>query len=176
MSKRVGGQSKRQGTRPTIPPPVQRKVVFECDHTCSIPKCRVTVGLEIHHINCKRYDNREENLLVLCTKHHRMVHAPRSKLDRATCEQLKRTIAQLNVPLVPDRQAMQQTWAKLRTGRGRKKQQLFESLAEDLLTSVSGFIVVEKRDNKLIDEALVLIRNETADPALSKLGEHVAVE
>jgi len=159
-----------------MPLDVRRKVLLECGHKCSIPQCPVKHGLEIHHINGNRADNREENLLVLCTKHHRMVRARGSRLDREKCEQLKRMIAQLSIPPVADKHALRETWRKLRTGRSKKKREVFEFLAENLLASVPGFIVAEKRDNRLTDEALVLIRNEAADGVLNKLGEYIAVE
>lgn len=61
--------------RPTISADLRRKVNIEAGHKCSIKNCLEHTYLEIHHINQNREDNRLENLILLCDKHHKMAHA-----------------------------------------------------------------------------------------------------
>lgn len=48
---------------------------MEAGHECSVTPCKEHTYLEIHHINQNREDNRKENLILLCDKHHKMAHA-----------------------------------------------------------------------------------------------------
>lgn len=64
-----------QSDRPTIPANTRREVEVEAGHKCSITTCHEHTYLEIHHINQNRADNRKENLILLCDKHHKMAHA-----------------------------------------------------------------------------------------------------
>lgn len=61
--------------RPIISADLRRKVNIEAGHKCSIKNCLEHTYLEIHHINQNREDNRLENLILLCDKHHKMAHA-----------------------------------------------------------------------------------------------------
>lgn len=61
--------------RPIIPVSIRREIEIEAGHKCSITSCPEHTYLEIHHINQDREDNRKENLILLCDKHHKMAHA-----------------------------------------------------------------------------------------------------
>ena len=61
--------------RPPIPDPIRREIEVEAGHKCSITHCTEHTYLEIHHINRNRQDNRKQNLILLCDKHHKMAHA-----------------------------------------------------------------------------------------------------
>ena len=60
--------------RPSIPAHIRREVEVEAGHKCSIKDCKEHTYLELHHINVNREDNRRENLILLCDKHHKMAH------------------------------------------------------------------------------------------------------
>lgn len=64
-----------QSDRPTIPQNIRREIEVEAGHKCSVTTCNEHTYLEIHHINQNREDNRKENLILLCDKHHKMAHA-----------------------------------------------------------------------------------------------------
>lgn len=64
-----------QSDRPTIPENIRREIKVEAGHECSVTTCNEHTYLEIHHINQNREDNRKENLILLCDKHHKMAHA-----------------------------------------------------------------------------------------------------
>lgn len=64
-----------QSDRPAVPVNIRREVEVEAGHKCSITTCHEHTYLEIHHINQDRADNRRENLILLCDKHHKMAHA-----------------------------------------------------------------------------------------------------
>ena len=105
MGKRSSMQAGKK-TRPAIPREVQRKLLLECGYECSIPRCSITQALEFHHINGDSSDSREENLLVLCAVHHAMAGGAKPKIDRKACEQLKKTIVQLSIPFVFDKEEL----------------------------------------------------------------------
>lgn len=69
-----------QSDRPTIPQNIRREIKVEAGHKCSVTTCNEHTYLEIHHINQNREDNRKENLILLCDKHHKMAHA--GEIDR----------------------------------------------------------------------------------------------
>jgi hypothetical protein len=64
-----------QEARPDIPADIRRAVEVDAGHKCSLTTCQEHTYLEIHHINQNREDNRKENLILLCDKHHKMAHA-----------------------------------------------------------------------------------------------------
>ena len=73
--------------RPTIPAPVQRLVLVEAGHACSVKDCREHTYVELHHIDENRENNVPDNLIVLCDKHHKMAHA--GKIDRKSLKLYK---------------------------------------------------------------------------------------
>lgn len=66
--------------RPAIPAAVERLVLVEGGHACSVKDCREHTYVELHHIDGNREKNDPGNLIVLCDKHHKMAHA--GKIDR----------------------------------------------------------------------------------------------
>jgi hypothetical protein len=64
-----------QSDRPAIPQNIRREIEVEAGHKCSVTTCNEHTYLEIHHINQNREDNRKENLILLCDKHHKMAHS-----------------------------------------------------------------------------------------------------
>ena len=84
-----------QSDRPTIPANIRREVEVEAGHECSVIGCNEHTYLEIHHINQNREDNRKENLILLCDKHHKMAHA--GVIDRRALHSYKEALrARLN--------------------------------------------------------------------------------
>lgn len=76
--------------RPSIPAALRREIEIEAGHECSITTCREHTYLEIHHINDNREDNRKENLILLCDKHHKMAHS--GVIDRQSLYGYKRIL------------------------------------------------------------------------------------
>lgn len=74
--------------RPCIPADIKRGALIEAGHKCSIPGCNEHTYLEAHHINGNREDNRLENLIILCDKHHKMAHG--TIIDRKSLREYKR--------------------------------------------------------------------------------------
>ena len=79
--------SKYTDDRPAIPAELRRAVEVESGHACAIKACGEHTYLEIHHINENREDNRVENLVLLCDRHHKMAHA--GVIDRKSLKQYK---------------------------------------------------------------------------------------
>lgn len=61
--------------RDKIPRPLERDVKTEAGHRCSIPTCRATAGLQIHHIVpwAKVKKHTFDNLILLCSNCHSRV-------------------------------------------------------------------------------------------------------
>lgn len=74
--------------RPDIPSDIVRTVKVEAGHQCAIKACPEHTYLEIHHINENREDNRIENLILLCDKHHKMAHS--GVIDRKSLHEYKK--------------------------------------------------------------------------------------
>ncbi len=81
---------KYENSRPRIPADIERSVKVESGHECAIKNCAEHTYLEIHHINGNREDNRIENLILLCDKHHKMSHA--DVIDRKSLREYKRLL------------------------------------------------------------------------------------
>ena len=164
--------------RVAIPNELERKLLLESGFRCSIPQCMNTEALEIHHINGDPSDNDEDNLLVLCALHHAIATKPKTKLDRKTCRMLKQTISKLSVSLAVDRDALRQAWQEV-TGEDAQPAEAgmaMESLVSNLLSSIPGFVVAERRYRTATEEIDILVRNESSDPFLQKFGRIVLVE
>ncbi len=81
---------KYEEPRPPIPSDVRRAVEVESGHACAVARCGEHTYLEIHHINENRADNRVDNLVLLCDKHHKMAHA--GAIDRKALRQYKQLL------------------------------------------------------------------------------------
>lgn len=77
-------------SRPVIPAVLARSLKVESGHRCAIKWCQEHTYLEIHHINEDREDNRPENLILLCDKHHKMAHA--GVIDRKSLHEYKKLL------------------------------------------------------------------------------------
>lgn len=76
-----------EAARPPIPAEVRRSIVVESGHCCAIKEYPEHTYLEIHHIDQNRDNNKIENLILLCDKHHKMAH--KEVIDRKTLRQYK---------------------------------------------------------------------------------------
>jgi len=76
--------------RPNIPADIRRRIEVDAGHQCTIKNCNEHTYLEIHHINQNREDNRVDNLILLCDKHHKMAHA--NKIDRKSLKEYKKLL------------------------------------------------------------------------------------
>lgn len=81
---------KYKTNRPTIPAVIRREVEVEAGYTCSIKECNEHTYLEVHHINANREDNKVDNLILLCDKHHKMAHA--NIIDRKSLYAFKKRL------------------------------------------------------------------------------------
>lgn len=82
----VGEKYTRPRTKLTAD--ITRAVKVESGHECSIKGCMEHTYLEIHHINENREDNRIENLILLCRKHHMMSH--HNVIDKKSLREYKK--------------------------------------------------------------------------------------
>jgi len=62
-----------------IPPATRRLVVQRDHHRCSVPGCRNSRDLHIHHVKAREHggDHALSNLTLLCEPHHRAFHGGR---------------------------------------------------------------------------------------------------
>ena len=72
----VGQETPPAPTTRAIPRAVRRHVLARDHHTCRIPGCRNTHGIEVHHIvpRAEGGSNRAEYLITICGIHHPAVH------------------------------------------------------------------------------------------------------
>lgn len=91
-------KSKYEEPRPSIPAGIRRSVLVEAGHCCAIKGCNEHTYLEIHHIDLNRNNNKKENLIPLCDKHHKMAHA--SVIDRKALRQYKALLVDSHASLI----------------------------------------------------------------------------
>jgi hypothetical protein len=75
----------------TIPPALRRAVLRRDERTCRAPACRHATFVDVHHI-VPRADggkNVAENLITLCSAHHRAIHRGELVLEVAETEGLR---------------------------------------------------------------------------------------
>jgi hypothetical protein len=82
--------AKYEQPRPPINANLRRALEVESGHACAVVRCGEHTYLELHHINQNREDNRMENLVLLCDKHHKMAHA--GVIDRKALREYKRLL------------------------------------------------------------------------------------
>jgi hypothetical protein len=69
-------QSKPARATQTIPPALRRQVVRRDHGCCVVPGCRNATFIDVHHIQPRAEGGQHvaDNLVVLCSAHHRAVH------------------------------------------------------------------------------------------------------
>lgn len=87
--------------RPSIPADLRRSVEVESGHCCAIKGCNEHTYLEIHHIDQNRNNNKQENLILLCDKHHKMAHA--DVIDRKALRQYKKLLVDSHSTLITEK-------------------------------------------------------------------------
>lgn len=87
--------------RPTLPADLRRSVQVESGHCCAIKGCGEHTYLEIHHIDQDRNNNKQENLILLCDKHHKMAHA--DVIDRKALRQYKALLVDSHTSLINEK-------------------------------------------------------------------------
>lgn len=87
--------------RPTLPTDLRRSVLVESGHCCAIKGCGEHTYLEIHHIDQNRNNNKLENLILLCVKHHKMAHA--NVIDRKALRQYKGLLIDSHTSLIAEK-------------------------------------------------------------------------
>jgi hypothetical protein len=62
--------------RQAVPPALRRAVLLRDHHRCCVPGCTNTHHVDVHHIRPRAEGGRNtiENLITLCTAHHRATH------------------------------------------------------------------------------------------------------
>jgi hypothetical protein len=53
---------------------LKRIIVIKRSHVCEVPNCGWSITLQMHHIDCDRQNNIEQNLILLCPNHHSLAH------------------------------------------------------------------------------------------------------
>lgn len=67
----------------TIPPALRRAVIQRDEHRCRVPGCRNATFVDLHHIRWRSEGGRHQadNLITLCSAHHRAVHRGRPRIE-----------------------------------------------------------------------------------------------
>ena len=67
-----------------IPPRTRRAVAHRDGYRCAVPACTNHVWLHLHHLQFRENggDHSESNLALVCTAHHRLIHAGTLTLRR----------------------------------------------------------------------------------------------
>jgi Domain of unknown function (DUF222)/HNH endonuclease len=137
--------------RRTVSPPLQRALMAR-DRGCRFPGCERTRFVDAHHVNhwSQGGETSLDNLVVLCRRHHRLVHEHGYTLrlgdDGEPRFENQHGVAIVSVPRPPpsDRQALRERHRRLgllidsdscRNGTGDR---MNLSLAVDALMSVAG--------------------------------------
>lgn len=76
--------------RTKITASVRRAALLESGFRCSVPHCSVDSSLDFHHIDGDPANNCLENILVVCSNHHRACTSGR--IDKKVCKEVKRLI------------------------------------------------------------------------------------
>ena len=100
-----------ENKRPTIPSEIRRKIETDSGHKCTIKDCNEHTYLEIHHIDLNRENNKVENLILLCDKHHKMAH--NGVIDRKSLH-LYKEILETNNKLVEKIKELEELSNKLK--------------------------------------------------------------
>jgi hypothetical protein len=68
--------SELEAAKQTVPPKVRRAVAARHRHRCAIPGCSRRAHVDLHHVELRSRGGTHdpENLVALCTQHHRAAH------------------------------------------------------------------------------------------------------
>jgi hypothetical protein len=77
------GRNKRASQ--TIPPAIRRTVLLRDQHRCQVPGCRHATYVDVHHLRAREHGggHEPENLLTLCSAHHRACHRGDLLIERS---------------------------------------------------------------------------------------------
>jgi hypothetical protein len=75
----------------TIPQHARRRVLARDAHRCVVPGCTNRLWLDLHHLHrfAAGGDHGPENLVTLCSAHHRLHHEGRLALERIGAQELR---------------------------------------------------------------------------------------
>lgn len=79
---------KYNSSRPHVQATLRREAEIEAGHQCSVAHCYEHTYLDLHHIDGNRDNNNIQNVIILCSKHHRM--AEKGEIDRIALREYKR--------------------------------------------------------------------------------------
>ena len=67
-----------------VPPALRRTVLLRDQHRCRVPGCRNAAFLDVHHVELRSEDGRNEltNLVTMCGAHHRAGHRGQLVIER----------------------------------------------------------------------------------------------
>lgn len=91
---RVDGDERARASR-TIPPALRRQVLRRDHHRCVVPGCRASRFIAVHHLHERSRGgaNLADNLVSLCSGHHRALHDGRLSITWAPEPQRSATAA-----------------------------------------------------------------------------------
>ena len=66
----------------SVPPALRRALILRDEHRCRVPGCRNATFVDLHHIQWRSEGGRHgpDNLITLCSAHHRAVHRGRLRI------------------------------------------------------------------------------------------------
>jgi len=75
----------------TIPPALRRAVLLRDQHHCQVPGCNNVTWLDVHHVQLRSEGGRHtmENLICVCSGHHRAAHRGKITIDRSEAGALR---------------------------------------------------------------------------------------
>jgi hypothetical protein len=78
------GASTRKRARQSIPPAKRRSVLARDQRRCQVPGCSNATWLDVHHLQLRSEGGRHslDNLVCVCSAHHRAAHRGELLLDR----------------------------------------------------------------------------------------------
>jgi hypothetical protein len=75
----------------TIPPALRRAVLLRDQRRCQVPGCQNTRWLDVHHLELRSEGvrNAHDNLICMCSAHHRATHRGKLALERTADGKLR---------------------------------------------------------------------------------------
>lgn len=114
--------SKTPKQRTAIPKDTRRRLLIEAGYCCSMPGCTQATALDFHHIDGDCTNHEFDNLLVLCSNHHRL--ATSGQIDRKACRLIKKNLgspdsltSSIDIAAKEFRKVLRQ---ELKTARGKR--------------------------------------------------------